>query len=579
MKGFHPKRIYTCSSILYKILILVTVLCGIVMIYSFSRLYLGWSDYQKAKELKTIKDITSPFTDALKNFMFERGRTNVVLSANEMISKENRSFIDERRVASDKFFEVGFSTMEGNYPEEAEVLRKEYEKFKALRIEVDEEMQKSIIQRDPDGRTVWYTNCTNYINLVSATLKKIGGRQLNNNMIANYNELIIDTLRFRSIVGNESSIFTSAITGRKAINDDEYAALLFMRGESKQVWLDMENEIEMIGSDNLIKAAQTVKDRYYRQFRTNQDKLLELVLKGQIYEGAGKEIANLSIPALDSILLLADEAIQEIDIENQKNMKNGYGSFIKGLLQLLAGILIIIFIPAYMRTRLIQPLDNIVELIENLSIGKTDINIPFLQRKDEIGKLANGVEMLQKSIEEEQALKLELRQVIVKLEDLSIKDPLTGLYNRRYIIEKINELETRYKRSKSLFSIIISDIDYFKRINDRYGHDCGDLVLFNIARLISDCCREQDILSRWGGEEFLILLSDTNHDGANILAERIRKKLENESIQYGDISLKITMTFGVSEYSESLGIEGTIKNADMALLQGKHNGRNRVVVL
>ncbi|HOJ11151.1 MAG TPA: hypothetical protein PK733_11230, partial [Clostridiales bacterium] len=366
------------------------------MIYSFSRLYLGWSDYQKAKELKTIKDITSPFTDALKNFMFERGRTNVVLSANEMISKENRSFIDERRVASDKFFEVGFSTMEGNYPEEAEVLRKEYEKFKALRIEVDEEMQKSIIQRDPDGRTVWYTNCTNYINLVSATLKKIGGRQLNNNMIANYNELIIDTLRFRSIVGNESSIFTSAITGRKAINDDEYAALLFMRGESKQVWLDMENEIEMIGSDNLIKAAQTVKDRYYRQFRTNQDKLLELVLKGQIYEGAGKEIANLSIPALDSILLLADEAIQEIDIENQKNMKNGYGSFIKGLLQLLAGILIIIFIPAYMRTRLIQPLDNIVELIENLSIGKTDINIPFLQRKDEIGKLANGVEMLQK---------------------------------------------------------------------------------------------------------------------------------------------------------------------------------------
>ncbi|HOJ12729.1 MAG TPA: GGDEF domain-containing protein, partial [Clostridiales bacterium] len=201
------------------------------------------------------------------------------------------------------------------------------------------------------------------------------------------------------------------------------------------------------------------------------------------------------------------------------------------------------------------------------------------QRKDEIGKLANGVEMLQKSIEEEQALKLELRQVIVKLEDLSIKDPLTGLYNRRYIIEKINELETRYKRSKSLFSIIISDIDYFKRINDRYGHDCGDLVLFNIARLISDCCREQDILSRWGGEEFLILLSDTNHDGANILAERIRKKLENESIQYGDISLKITMTFGVSEYSESLGIEGTIKNADMALLQGKHNGRNRVVVL
>jgi HAMP domain-containing protein len=469
MKGFHPKRIYTCSSILYKILILVTVLCGIVMIYSFSRLYLGWSDYQQAKELKTIKNITSPFTDALKNFMFERGRTNVVLSANGPISKENRSFIDERRAASDESFEAGFSIMKGKYPEEAEVFRKEYDKIKTLRIKMDEEMQKSIIQRDPDGRTVWYTNCTSYINLVSATLKKIGGRPLNNNLITHYNELIIDTLRFRSIVGNESSIFTSAITGRKTISDDEYAALLFMRGESKQIWSDMENEIEMIGSDNLIEAAETVKDRYYRQFRTNQDKLLELVLKGQIYEGADKGIANLSVPALDSILLLADEAIQEIDIENQKNMKNGYRSFIKGLLQLLAGILIIIFIPAYLKTRLIQPLDNIVELIESLSIGKIDINIPFIQRNDEVGKLANGVEMLQKSIKEEQTLKLELQQAIIKLEDLSIKDPLTELYNRRYIIERINELETRYKRNKSLFSIIISDIDYFKNINDRYG--------------------------------------------------------------------------------------------------------------
>lgn len=580
MKGVHPRRIHTStnSSILFKILILVTVLCGIIMMYSFSWLYLGWSDYQQAKELKTIQDITSPFTDALKDFMFERGRTNVVLSANEPISKENRSFINERRAASDESFEAGFSIMEEKYPGEAELLRKEYDKLKVLRIKIDEELQKSIIQRDPDSQTVWYTNCTNYINLISATLKKIGGRRMNNSQIAQYNGLIIDTLRFRTIVGNESSIFTSAITDRKTISNDEYAALLFMRGESKQVWSDIENEIEMIDSDNLTEAAETVKDKYYRQFRPNQDKLLELVLKGQIYEGADKEIANLSVPALDSILLLADEAIQEIDIENQINIKNGYESLIKGLLQLLVCILIIIFTPVYVKTRLIQPLDNIVELIENLSIGKTDIKIPFVQRKDEIGKLANGVEMLQKSIEEEQVLKLELQQAIIKLEDLSITDPLTGLYNRRYIIERINELEIRYKRNKSLFSIIISDIDYFKNLNDRYGHDCGDLALFNVARLISGCCREQDVLARWGGEEFLLLMPDTNCDGAHTLAERIRKELENKTLQYGDISFKITMTFGVSEYNESLGIEGTIRNADMALLQGKHLGRNRVVV-
>lgn len=145
-------------------------------------------------------------------------------------------------------------------------------------------------------------------------------------------------------------------------------------------------------------------------------------------------------------------------------------------------------------------------------------------------------------------------------------------------MQRINELENRYKRSQSVFSVIIGDIDFFKTVNDRYGHDCGDFTLTNIARLISDCCREPDIVARWGGEEFLIIAPDTDNSGAQTLAERIRKEVEDKTLPYGDISVKITMTFGVSEYSNSLGIEGTIKNADMALLHGKAHGRNQVVV-
>lgn len=548
------------------------------MIYSFNMLYHGWSDYQQAKEWKTIQDITSPFADALKNFMFERGRMNVVLSAHDPISKENLSFINERRKASDESFETGFSIMEKKYSEEVELLRNEYDKIKLLRIKMDEESQKPSLQRTSDIRTQWYTNCTNYINLVSATLKKIGGFSPNSDLIANYYKLIIDTLRFRSIVGNESSIFTSAITGGQAFSRDEYAALLLLRGESKQVWSEMRNKAMLIDSDNLIAVIETLNDKYYNQFRPNQDRLLELALKGQIYDGAGKEIAKLSVPALDSILLLADEAMRGMDIENQKNIKNGYESFIKGILQLLASIIISIFILAFLNTRLIQPLSTIVDLIENLSFGKTDIIIPFGQRNDEIGKLANGVEMLQKSMEKEHALKLELQQAIVELKELSTLDPLTGLYNRRYIIQRMNESEKRYQRNQSVFSIIICDIDLFKTVNDRYGHDCGDFALSNIARLIFDCCRAEDIVARWGGEEFLILTPDTNKDEAQALAERIRKEVESKTLQYGDISLKLTITFGVSEYSKSLGIEGTIRNADMALLHGKKHGSNRVVI-
>jgi HAMP domain-containing protein len=489
MMAMKPKRILTGSSILFKISLLVTVLCGIIMLYASYRLYLGWTDYRQAKELQTIQAITSPFTDALKNFMFERGRMNVILSAGEPISADNRSFINERRKASDKSFAAGFSLMNREYPREEALLRKGYHEISLLRAKMDEEALKPLQQRDPQAQALWYANCTDYIDLVSSTLAKISGLSRNNGLISNYNELILDTLHFRGVVGSESSIFTAALAKNKPLGDEDYAALLLLRGESKQVWSDIENKVAIIDSDHLTAAAKTVKEKYYGQFRPFQDELLALALKGRVQEGADKEIAKLSVPALDSVLLLADEAIKGIRIENEKNMKKGYNSLLRGVLELFAGILVILIIPAYLKTRLIRPLNKIVELIANLGSGKTDIENPFMQRKDEIGKLANGVELLQQSIEEEQTLKLELQQTIVKLEELSIKDSLTGLYNRRYILQRINELENSYKKSKSAFSIIIGDIDCFKAVNDRYGHDCGDFVLCCIAKTMSACCR------------------------------------------------------------------------------------------
>jgi diguanylate cyclase (GGDEF)-like protein len=381
------------------------------------------------------------------------------------------------------------------------------------------------------------------------------------------------------MVGSESSLFTAAISGSNTFSSQDYAELLQMRGESKQVWSEMGCGIRVLDSDRISAAWTEVEDQYYRQFRPQQDRLLDLVLKGQLYEGAGNEIAELSVPALNSILILADSALQEIAIENQKNIKKGLASFISGLLQLLAGILTIILIPVYLKNSLLRPLNKLLDLLGDLSIGQTDVVIPFVKRKDEIGKLAIGVELLQDSIEEEQILKQELQAAVVKLEDLAIKDPLTGLYNRRYMIERLHELENRYELNNSLFSVIMCDIDNFKIINDRYGHDCGDFALLKIAELLARTCREEDDLARWGGEEFMILLPDTDRTTAYAFAERIRQEIDASILQYENIDLKITMTFGVAEYGETLGIEGTIKNADRALLQGKAAGRNRVVVI
>ncbi|MGB5824376.1 MAG: GGDEF domain-containing protein [Proteocatella sp.] len=166
-----------------------------------------------------------------------------------------------------------------------------------------------------------------------------------------------------------------------------------------------------------------------------------------------------------------------------------------------------------------------------------------------------------------------------RLDLISKTDSLTGLYNRRYIIEKLEKEFIHYKQTKNNFSLILADIDHFKNINDTYGHDCGDQVLKILAQNLQYAVQEQGIVSRWGGEEFLILLPETEIEDARILAYKIRKFIEEEIIEYNGIQVSITLTFGVTVNEDYETIDDTIKKADDALYQGKNQGRNCVVLL
>lgn len=171
----------------------------------------------------------------------------------------------------------------------------------------------------------------------------------------------------------------------------------------------------------------------------------------------------------------------------------------------------------------------------------------------------------------------ELRRKAKELEHLSKTDPLTALYNRRYIIEKMEEERSRFRRYGKKFSLIIVDIDFFKRVNDAWGHDCGDYVLVETAKQLKSLLREQDCLARWGGEEFLILLPETDADGAEVLAERLRQSIEEKTFEYRKKRVAITLTMGVCEYAENISVDEAIRKADNALYEGKNRGRNCVV--
>lgn len=213
---------------------------------------------------------------------------------------------------------------------------------------------------------------------------------------------------------------------------------------------------------------------------------------------------------------------------------------------------------------------NAVELL-----ARTDNHYRFKKSSDTLKALNEELIKANETILKKNE---ELQKAMLQLEKYATTDPLTGLYNRRYILNKINDEVIRCKRNQKPFSIICCDIDYFKSINDAYGHDAGDLFLCEISKIIKSIVREQDIVGRWGGEEFLIFLPETNLDGACIVAEKIRKAVNFTQLNLGSFSIGTTLTLGVVEYDINLDINANIKNADIALYHGKANGKNKVVL-
>jgi len=183
-------------------------------------------------------------------------------------------------------------------------------------------------------------------------------------------------------------------------------------------------------------------------------------------------------------------------------------------------------------------------------------------------------------LEEERRRKAqkELEEANKRLSKLARTDPLTGLSNRRDIYEKIEYEIKRFERNNIPFSIVIGDIDDFKDVNDNLGHDAGDFVLFSIARHIRSMLRKQDVVGRWGGEEFILMLPNTNLEGAKIITERVRKSIEEKVIQYKENDVSITITFGISVFDEMQPINDCIKKSDTALYKGKKEGKNCVTV-
>jgi diguanylate cyclase (GGDEF)-like protein len=188
------------------------------------------------------------------------------------------------------------------------------------------------------------------------------------------------------------------------------------------------------------------------------------------------------------------------------------------------------------------------------------------------GTIARGMWISKKN---ELLLTFELEERNRELKDASLKDSLTGLSNRRFLMDFMAQQIAGFRRTGSVLSVLLIDVDHFKKINDSLGHAAGDRVLKGIAGIISDCSRDRDLVVRYGGEEFLIVCPETGEDKACLLAGRIRSTIESN--RFPDVPWTVTVTIGIGEITTQDDGNTLIDRADQRLYLGKQQGRNRCV--
>ncbi len=231
--------------------------------------------------------------------------------------------------------------------------------------------------------------------------------------------------------------------------------------------------------------------------------------------------------------------------------------------------------PGYVFIILLTAKDSKDDIIRGLGAGADDYLTKPFSHAELVARLNTGKRVLE--------LERSLKDANEEIRVLSITDPLTGTYNRGYLTERLPQEIKRARRYSRALSIILCDIDHFKKVNDTYGHLVGDRVLKDFAQCIRHSIRQDvDWTARYGGEEFLIVLPETDVNGASVMAERLKSELSQRVTETQGKKISITASFGVAGFGpdtpdEMISPEAMISKADKYLYQAKREGRNRAM--
>ena len=297
-----------------------------------------------------------------------------------------------------------------------------------------------------------------------------------------------------------------------------------------------------------------------------------------IYNEPGCSSASCHVHSSDTTILgTLDTVISLEHVDRKIRFLETFFSSVTILIFLITSALIFLYLMRFVS----RPVKNMITGTQMIAKGEF-FNPVTVERHDELGRLAVAISRMGEEISRQQDELIQKNDELVsanrELEELSTLDPLTGLYNRRYLIQTLELEYGRVMRYGHDLSVLLVDVDFFKLVNDRYGHLCGDMVLNEIARILKETVRSTDIVARYGGEEIVVLLFETDREEAVSIAEKLRYEVESCEIIYENTSISITVSIGCATYSKRNYKDPMqlLAAADNAMYKAKSSGRNKV---
>jgi diguanylate cyclase (GGDEF)-like protein len=542
-----------------------------------------WNTYRNGAESVPVVRHIQLAMHVMELISFERGPSNSVLGANETEMPAARARLEQARLNSDRSITVLLYVLHGypnpNYPAIAAGIVQLRTELAEARLNIDNLTRRPLSARHSDD----ITNAVNkMIALIGRPLVAITDLAA---IATKADPMLRDSISsarlaasLREYAGQIGSQFTAAIATHRPLRSDEVIAISKLTGRAEQMRFILDLQLRSYVSGQQMHAALDAVDlSYFKEGLPILNRLLQIGIQSGDYGLSTGELAMQYVPKMKSIVLLRDQIMNDAFNGAVERAERAKQVLIGAIALAILALAVFYLLLRTIHKRVVTPVVESTRLFVALANGELDTPIPEPRGINEISNLFHAMAAFKDSSIARISLEKEREALITQLQTTSDTDFLTGLMNRRAFFTQGQSMFSNAQRYQHNLALILMDIDYFKQVNDDHGHQTGDIALRQVAALCRLMHRKGDIVVRYGGEEFLMLLPHTDLEQATIVAEKLRVAIASQRVTaVSGAQLQLSASLGVAAHANDSSLEALIWRADKALYQAKNSGRNQV---